>query len=724
MTKKRGKAPMGLDDIVIGSGLPAEDAYGWDHSPRFPAGEEERLYDGATATLEASFQTVNPLMVMTALGAVEKTTALEPPPQRINIAGIELAQALMLRESAVGEPPFPAQLRGVTEALETHLHLFLGQTSKPRSGSKESLLTRRMIQTLMVRHTFYAHHAERIFRTIGEELAPFGDRVLGMSLKDASLVAMAAARLVASLVDSSKVPGEIDAWLKDGSTPFNPEWVSLFEVSVPILALALPQLGATTIAAALDLLSIEPGALVGANPDHLHLDNPVWKRPFVKANGRWFCFSPGTVLAAHADLLTTLAEKVSSKPGELLGKARGDALEAMTAQALLEMFPHGEVLTSVFWADPTSGEEHETDLLLLLDEHVLIFESKSHVLSTVARRGSAAWFDLFDDIVVEASVQASRLEAILRDRSDAVLKLRTDQGERTLVKEGIRQTARFGISLERVTMASYGVEDALRERIVRRGAKPMPVFTIGDLWLVRDMVGSEGRCLHFFLRRAELEQDQEFVADELDLLALYLKTGFTRLLRKGTDLGPLVLYGLSDLLRYHVKGSVHYDPRVRPPKRTSGWWDRIIKDREDKRPRGWTDMVYDLLNVPLVSQEKFWADIVAMRRKIRRMAGKRLLNGVLMQVPEQLHPSAFACLVAGKMTDMERVHAARAAFAELDEKHPDERLFVLCLDATRDLRDPALPYYRGVEWEREVEARVEEGEELATDLFFAVEPEA
>jgi len=147
MTKKRGKAPIGLDDIVIGSGLQAADAYGWDHSPRFPAGEEKRRYRDATTTLEAGFQTVDTLMVMTALGAIEKVTGLEPPPQRISIAGIELAQALMLRESAPGDPPFPAQLGRITDALEAHLHLFLGQTSKPRSGAKESLLTRRMIQT-------------------------------------------------------------------------------------------------------------------------------------------------------------------------------------------------------------------------------------------------------------------------------------------------------------------------------------------------------------------------------------------------------------------------------------------------------------------------------------------------------------------------------------------------------------------------------------------------
>jgi hypothetical protein len=575
----------------------------------------------------------------------------------------------------------------------------------------------------MVRHTFYGHHAERVFRTIGNELEPFGREVLGMSLKHASLVAMAAARLVANLVGASTAPREIAVWLDGATTSFDPGWTALFEVPLPMLAAALPEFEQPALAAVLDRLSLQPGELANTNPDHLHLDNPVWGKPFVKADGRWFCFSPGTLLSAHADVMTTLASAVSSKPGELLGKTRGDALEAMAVRVLNEMFPRAEVLTSVFWTDPESGDEHETDLLLLLDGHVMIFESKSHVLSTIAKRGSASWFKLFDEVVVKASVQASRLEAILRNRSEAVLQLRTAQGERTLAKDGIRNILRFGVSLERMTMASYGTEDALRERILHSGARPMPIFTIGDLWLIRDLVGSEGRCLHFLLRRAELEVDHEFIADELDLLALYLKTGFVRLWPKEVDHGPLEIYGLSNLLRYHVKGSAHHDSRKKLPKRTTPCWDRFIQDIEGKRLGGWTDMVYDLLNVPLVSQEKFWTDMVTARRKIRRISGRRVQCRVLMQVPEQIHPSAFACLVVGKMTDMERIHAARDVFAALREKHPDERLFFLCLDATRDLDVPALRYYRGVDWTRAALAVVEAGEKLSSDLFFAIDPE-
>jgi hypothetical protein len=722
MKKKRKNRPMGLEDIVIGSGLNASDSYGWDHTPRFEEGNEDALYREATRELRACFQEYGGLALLTLLGAINKTNGNSDPPNLINIAGVELAQALMLQETGTGKSPTPEQARSFTNALVTHLHLFMGQTSKPRSDAKAKVLSRRMAQTLLVRHTYYAHHADKVFLTIGDELEMFGREVLGMSLKDASKIALAAAHLVSYLTNASPAPANILAWLDGRNAPFDLEWLSLFEVPVHVLSAALPQVGAVAIETVLDHLSITPGALAAANSDHLHLDNPIWRRPFVKAGGRWFCFSPGTLLAAHADVMSALAEKVSSKPGELLGKARANALEAMAAQALSEMFPHGEVLSSVFWTDPYDGDEHETDLIVLIDQHVMIFEAKSHVLSTGARRGSAAWFKLFDDVVVKASVQASRLEAILRDRGNPVLEVRTDQGIRTISKDEVRHVVRFGISLERLTTASYGTEDELRARIERSGAKPMPIFTIGDLWLIRDLVGSEGRCVHFLLRRAELELDHEFIADELDLIALYLKTGFVRLWRKGFDPGPLAIYGLSDLLRYHVKGTAHFDPRYRLPKRTTPWWDRIITDREQKRPRGWIDMIYDLLNVPLVSQEKFWSDIVALRRRIRRNSSERSCTAVLMQVPEQQHPSAFACLVTGKMPDMARVHAARTVLNEVNKTHPDERLFVFCLNASGDAA-PVLPYYWGVDWSREVHAFVEAGESLDSGLFIAVDPD-
>lgn len=723
MKPKSRTKPQTLDDLVFGAGLPLAETYGWMDMPDLSQADQDRLYHEATDVLRKGFQEFDGVAIMTLLAVMEKVSAVDAPRSRVDIAVLEFAQTLLLRTSANGAAPAPDDVHRLTDALDTYLRLFIDQTSKPGADKAAELLARRRHQTLRARHTFYPHHARKIFQMIGHELAPFGKHVLGMSLQDASEVAMVAAMAVARLVDESPIVEEITSWL-NGVRPFDPTWCSLFEVPLARVAGAFPNLSTSAVAVILDKLSLEPGALAPMNPDYLPLDNPMWRRPFVKIDDRWFCFSPGTLFSAHADVLSTLAEGISKTPGEVIGKARGAALETMAAGVLRAVFPHGEVLTSVFWTDPVSGEEHETDVMLLIDGHALIFEAKGHVLSNVARRGSADWFRLFDDVVAEAALQTSRLEAALRHPADAALALRTDQGFRTLIKADIRHIARFGVSLERVTMASYGVDNALRDRIVRLGGTAMPIFTIGDLLLMRELIGSEGRCLHYLLRRSDLERDCEFIGDELDLLALYLKTGFVRLWASEAKMGPLVVYGLSDLLRYHVRHSGHHDPKCRLPKLTSAWWDRIIVQRELKRPNGWTDMIHDLLNVPLASQERFWKDIVALRRKLRRSPSKGAYNGVLMQVHDQLRPTHFTCLVTGRMPDVERVRAARSIFAEQDQKHPNERLFVFHLDGSGDLKDPVLPYYRGVSWTQDAKATPEVGVAITSGLVVFQKPPA
>lgn len=711
--------PLTLNELTTIGGLAPDKAYGADHAPRFDQDDANRLYLEAGETLRALSAKLNGLQLLAVLAGLEHISGRGEPPHRVGIAMVELAQALILQSPLPGDDIDQRNANGFIDALWTDFHLFLDQTAKPAVDEKGQILSRRRIQTLMVRHTDYTHHASDIFRRIGEHLKTVGHARFGMSLGDASFVSMGAAYFVGTMIGGSRVPAEIQRWLETGEAAFDPAWIDLFEVVPELLHSAIPDIPVERIRQLLDRLSIEPGALAATDPAHLHLANPVWRKPFVKDGGRWFCFSPGTLFSSQPDVLNELAGDISSEPVQLVGKARGDALEDLVAEPLESMFPHGRLLRSVMWND-ASGKEYETDAILLIDGIALIFESKGDVLSLTGRRGSNTWFKEFDDIVVKASLQAWRLEKALRDPSRSTFELRSASGVVTIQKGEIRHVVRFGASLERVTMASYGVEGELRKRIDRAGGKSMPIFTVGDLWQVRDLIASEGERLHFILRRAELEQDFEFVADELDLIAHYLRTGFVRMFSR-QDRRIVSLYGLSDFLRPYQKGTPNYQADVEFPQRVTAWWAEIIRKLEaDQRPL-WTDRVYDLLNVPLASQQRFENDIALLRDKMRGMS-MRAREGVLMQEPEHLRPSAFACIVMCPMSPAERIAAARVHFRELDEAHSDERLFVFVLDSQAEDTRPALPYYRGVPWDRVIGKIDAVGESVASELYVEIDP--
>jgi hypothetical protein len=193
-----------------------------------------------------------------------------------------------------------------------------------------------------------------------------------------------------------------------------------------------------------------------------------------------------------------------------------------------------------------------------------------------------------------------------------------------------------------------------------------------------------------------------------------LRTGFIRL-GDGDGRATLNVYGLSDFLRHYQKGSAHHDPAVPPPRRTTPLWDRLIREKERKRPPLWTDLVYDLLNIPLESQRAFAEDMNLMRRHIRR-SPKGALEEVHMQAPRQLRPSRFVSLVAGRMSDAERLARARARFAAYEAIWPDERLFIFMLDAGSGKSEPVLPYYRGIPWDRRPVVEMMEGRGIDSGL--------
>lgn len=176
----------------------------------------------------------------------------------------------------------------------------------------------------------------------------------------------------------------------------------------------------------------------------------------------------------------------------------------------------------------------------------------------------------------------------------------------------------------------------------------------------------------------------------LDLLAHYLRTGFVRMWDDDAKQEAVALYGLSDFLRHYQVGTPHHIPGLRQPQRTTPLWGRWVAEEEQRARSGWSDIVHDLLNIPLASQRR---DIRRMRRTVRRRSGKGISNGVLMQAPSQLRPFALACVVMRKVAPADRNATMRHYARRLEANHPNERLAIFRLDADATEPTPVLSYY-------------------------------
>lgn len=259
----------------------------------------------------------------------------------------------------------------------------------------------------------------------------------------------------------------------------------------------------------------------------------------------------------------------------------------------------------------------------------------------------------------------------------------------------MKAVLRFGIALERVTYGSYEPGTFLHDRISAAGLRPMPMFTIGDLWQIEKLLVGEGQRFHYLLRRAELDEEISFVADEQDLLALYLMNGFNDARTMGRT---LEIYGLSAKLAYYQKGTPHYDPRTPLPVSTSPLWRHLIAQGRAAQRSRWRMIAYDLLNFMTEEQERFRTDLVAAKRMIRAHGSRKGLTVNKVFKSSIRHPIELVCVTGAKLDTPGNQRELDGVWRGLTTEHPHARLILLHHDVAAKKPYPSLWRYHGTPW--------------------------
>lgn len=692
----RRSVPPGLCDLVI-----SDD---WDGADVLRAAEEtDRQGEGSAAefeaaknTLQAAFRTYDTGSVLATFGMLGAASALGRSDRRIELAHVELAAAFALHFPTQGVMPTSAALRTMADALERYVDLYprVAWRSGDDAGSRSLAVRRR--QTFRVRHTAHPQEAVAIFDRIVGALGTDTVKVLGAKADRTLLFVQQAANLIAKRIDDHGLIEPFLSWFEEGDEPCDPGCLWVFDLYAEELEEhALPEFAPGAVRRIVDRLALKPGDLEDGNLEHLHLDNPVRTRPFVAIGDRRYCFSPSSVPDSQSGILERLLVGSTGAVREKLGAARGDALEAMAVEAIRRMLPSAVVLDGWEWTDPRDGRGYESDVIVLLDDVVMIFEAKGNVVSDKSMRGSETWFKDLDRIVVEACEQAHRLDTLLSDDGAKPLALTKDGETLTIDPATVHGVVRFGVALERVTFGSYVPGTFLHDRIAAAGVRPMPMFTIGDLWQIEQLLDDEAQRFHFLMRRAQLEDECAFAADEQDLLALYLLNGFNdpRLVGR-----TLEIYGLSAKLAYYQKGSPHHDPRVPAPTRTIPLWRHLLSRSRRFGSPDRSMIAYDLLDFTKEEQERFRTDLLQAKRLSRANGSRRGLVVNKVHKTAIRHPIALVCVTGARLDASDTGRELDRIWTGLLEEHRNCRVLLLLQDIDLKRPYPVLARYRGTPW--------------------------
>ena len=361
------------------------------------------------------------------------------------------------------------------------------------------------------------------------------------------------------------------------------------------------------------------GDLQKANPEHFILDNPCLNRPFIRINGNTY-FS--AVLGILPHLLLRLFEGVIANDVSLKRRyehERAKYLEDETEAAFRGAFPNASIFRGSKWTDPSSGRSYENDLLVLIGTFMIVIECKSGSLDRSASRGADQRLKkLIDELMVEPARQANRFIDFLKTyKGDHSFK--TDRKEaNTFNNSAVRYYIPCGITFENLGIIGSNIKLALNAGFIQEEWKVLaPSINLADLQCIFELLTLEVEKIHYFARRREFERHVNYRADEVDLLGFYLDCGFNigadeyegnmaiNLTLKSKELDP-----------YFVRAGRGYSVE-KPRLQMSKWWSDLLIYISERRPIGWVESAYILLNATKDDQEKCEKDFITLKDQVR-----------------------------------------------------------------------------------------------------------
>jgi hypothetical protein len=353
--------------------------------------------------------------------------------------------------------------------------------------------------------------------------------------------------------------------------------------------------------------SLEFGSLASTNPEHFFLDNPVWAKPIIHVGPNRFFFPlPGLVQSFGQHLIEAIIRTDSAIWERYQSKVRSAYLEKATANLFRAAVPSAKVLEGVHWTKPTSDQRYETDLLVILDSHVLVVECKAGHITDRARRGDSVRLEKdLGRLIEEPTLQGQRFARLLLTAGEPFEVEDSTRAKHLIDGKRFLRISRINITLD--YLGPVGVQARLlRElRIVSKDLEPAATLHLHELENVIELLDQPALLFHYLHRRAEIEAANDLLTGEGGLLALYLATGFDLGDFEGAESHSLALPTMEHELEPYFMGKELHRPVPKPKRRLTGWWKDILASLEKRQTLGWMESSFALLSVGYERQKEF-----------------------------------------------------------------------------------------------------------------------
>ncbi|MBR2174088.1 SEC-C metal-binding domain-containing protein [Sphingopyxis sp.] len=253
---------------------------------------------------------------------------------------------------------------------------------------------------------------------------------------------------------------------------------------------------------------------------------PVMKRPFLKVDGRYYCFDMFSLFDNFYRVLQRLIFERAPEYRVLWNERQQAVSEALPFDYLQRILPCATVHRPVYYrwkSGDGPAQWHEADGLLIYDDHLLVVEVKAGAFTyTSPATDLAAHIASLENLILSPAKQGSRFLDYLESAGEVSLYDADHREIARLRREDYRSVALLAVTLDPFTDLAARAQH-LRRFGIEIGARPLWCLSIDDLRAYADLFDDPLLFLHYIEQRIDAAGSELVeLDDELDHLGMYL----------------------------------------------------------------------------------------------------------------------------------------------------------------------------------------------------------
>ena len=254
---------------------------------------------------------------------------------------------------------------------------------------------------------------------------------------------------------------------------------------------------------------------------------PVFKRPFIRLEGRYYCFDIYSLFDNLYRVMQRIIFRLKPDYKEVWNTIQQNQSEGLPFKYFERLLPGAKMLKQVHYRIQT-GERGtnwcETDGLIIYDDHLFVVEARAGSFTyTSPATDFEAHIASIKNLVWKPAMQGSRFLSYLNSAENVPLFDSHHNQIDRISKSDFRHITICAVTVDPFTEIAAQIQH-LHKIGVDVGAEPVWAISLDDLRVYVDIFDNPLIFLHFVEQRMQAFQSENIQCDdELDHLGLYLE---------------------------------------------------------------------------------------------------------------------------------------------------------------------------------------------------------